>query len=420
MSSDPNKLKFSDLGYGFLNNCTDSGAGHSVDRRRANGTDYLKTAIQSVYQPSTMKGVGNTMTGIVMHHSKKQPTGARSKEETLSAFARTSMLKKGWKSVTDFFDDGLVNVYKVYIPEIECRPAPLSFQDPVIFTYYDVYEAPGAIDKDQIPLGSVVTVQFENLLNFKNPQITTCSEEAIAFEGDTGEGGSKSKGENGKSAGSVGSRDSGAGGKSGKKGGSAGTPTPESPAGLQYNEFRNGAPEWTSIQIHYTVTYNTKDAISVLAQRGLSYNYIIARDGTVTMTVDPSKAVARHAGRGDPDQTRIGISFVNLGYESKYAGSGWGGRSSPPIEQWESFPPHDLKWDPYTPAAIKAGKELVKRLRRQFPDIKTIFGHEDTSSGKLDPGPAFDKYWAEYEALMPQGRGSVARSTKKRGSSTRA
>ena len=410
MASDPNKLKFSDLGFGFLNNCSDQGAGNSVDRRRSNGTDYLKAAIQKTYQPSAMGGVGNTMTGIIMHCSQKQPGAARTKEDVLSAYARSGF-DRAWENVKSFFSSGLVNVYKVYIPEIECRPAPLSFEDPVVFTYYDVYEAKGLSAKDPMPLGSVVHVQFENLINFKNPTIVWCSEEPVAFEGEGTAGSSKSSHDKGKSAPI---------GASGKKGGSAGTPTPESPAGLQYNEFRNGAPEWTAIQIHYTVTFNTQDAINVLAGRGLSYNYIIAKDGTVTTLVDPAKAVARHAGRGNPDQTRIGISFVNLGYDSKYAGGGWGGRTSPPIEEWESFPPTSLKWEPYTPAAIRAGKNLVRQLTAQFPDIKTIFGHEDTSSGKLDPGPAFDRYWAEYEALLPSGRGSVAKSTKERGNSANA
>jgi len=185
VTSDPNKLKFSDLGFGFLNNCSDQGAGNSVDRRRSNGTDYLKAAIQKTYQPSAMSGVGNTMTGIVMHCSQKKPGAARTKEDILSAYARTG-LQRAWDKVKSWTSDGLINVYKVYIPEIECRPAPLSFEDPVVFTYYDVYQATGLDAKDPIPLGSVVHVEFENLVNFKNPTIVWCSEEPVAFEGEGG------------------------------------------------------------------------------------------------------------------------------------------------------------------------------------------------------------------------------------------
>ena len=126
------------------------------------------------------------------------------------------------------------------------------------------------------------------------------------------------------------------------------------------------------------------------------------------MAIDPTKAVARHAGRGTPDQTRVGISFVNLGDDEAPAGR----HGSLPKEQWETFPGNSLRWEPYTSSQIDAGKQFVRQLTDRFPDIKTIFGHEDTSSGKSDPGPAFDGYWAEYEALLPQGRGSTARSPR--------
>jgi len=205
--------------------------------------------------------------------------------------------------------------------------------------------------------------------------------------------------------------------RKGEGAGKLAPPSEQSPAGLPYKNFRNGKPEYNAIQVHYTVTFNAKDAISVLAKRGFSYHYIIDKDGTVTMTVDPAKAVAIHAGKGGPPgghHARIGISFVNLGNDSQHAGGGWGGRSAPPLDQWEAFSPHEDRWEPYTTAQIDAGKRLVSRLVKQFPDVKTIYGHEDTKAAKHDPGPAFDKYWGEFEALLPDGRGNVARTLRKR------
>jgi N-acetyl-anhydromuramyl-L-alanine amidase AmpD len=415
-------LSLEDLAFGFLNPVTDPNTGNTASRRRSNPGDWLRSTIQSLYSSHALIGL-NTFKGIVVFVGEKQVGLADQKDKLLEIWAT----RGPGQSVGDLFSSDkteLVPVYKVYIPELECRPVPLSFDDPIILTYYDVYSEVGAgwLGSGGPELGSVVEVRFSNLDTFTGGTIISVGQ-TVAFEGLSDQG--LATEHSGKK--STPASRTGASGGSGVTAGGGGTPTPESPAGLKYTKFRNGSPEWSAIQIHYTVTFNTQDAINVLAGRELSYNYIIGKDGSVTMAVDPSKAVARHAGRGAPDRTRIGISFVNLGYDFRYAGGGWGGRTSPPLSQWipsgrakYQGKEQTLYWEPYTPAAIQAGKNLVKRLVSQYPDIKTIFGHEDTSSGKFDPGPAFDSYWPAYEALLPSGRGSTARSNKMRGNTGNA
>ena len=61
--------------------------------------------------------------------------------------------------------------YKVYIPEIEPRPAPTSSEDPILHTYPDVFAAPGADDLQDLPIGAVVRVGYEDLQRLFNPTI---------------------------------------------------------------------------------------------------------------------------------------------------------------------------------------------------------------------------------------------------------
>jgi len=61
-----------------------------------------------------------------------------------------------------------VNVYKVYIPELECRPFPIAFNDPILATYQDVHGVPGVAGSAP---GDIVRVQYRDLGNMKNPRI---------------------------------------------------------------------------------------------------------------------------------------------------------------------------------------------------------------------------------------------------------
>ena len=399
------EIKLSDLPWGGLNNIQDNSDGLSGDRRRTNTTTALRLSVEAAYSRDTLNNI-NEFNGVIVSY---RPVAYASYKNRTAMFENYVYSDNPDGEEEPKPKDYATFAYKVYIPELECRPVPQHFQDPVLVTYPDVYSDIEGTANLPLELGTLVAVKYEDVDNLFNPRIIRKVGGPIQIQNIASAELNKAF-RTGIPAPL---------GPSGKKARSAGTPTPESPAGLKYKEFRNGTPEWTAIQIHYTVTFNTQDAIDVLAKRGLSYNYIIDKDGTVTTTVDPAKAVAIHA-KGGWSARSIGISFVNLGYDSQYAGGGWGGRMSPPLEEWEQFPPHADRWEPYTPAAIQAGKTLVRQLVAQFPDIKTIFGHEETSDDKLDPGPAFDKYWPEYEALVPSGRGSIARSTKKRGSSSNA
>jgi len=172
------KLTFSDLGFGFLNDVRDNSA-NSFDRRRSNAFDYWRSAVQHSYDKNTLANI-NSFRGFVIHVSKKNGLVAGQKDAVLKKYIEKGAFDKLGSWLRGFAGIDPVNVYKVYIPELECRPAPMSYTDPVVETYYDVYES-DAVKGREIKRGSKVTVTWENLFGFVRPMITEVGE-TIAFE----------------------------------------------------------------------------------------------------------------------------------------------------------------------------------------------------------------------------------------------
>ncbi len=116
---------------------------------------------------------------------------------------------------------------------------------------------------------------------------------------------------------------------------------------------------------------------------GNSGHYYIDRDGAIHRYV-PGTRIANHVRGYNPDS--IGIELVNLG---RYP------------DWWDSH--HQRMTEPYPDAQIKALGQLLAQLRREFPNLREIAGHEELDTGmvpasdapdqwvrrKLDPGPQF-------------------------------
>lgn len=121
------------------------------------------------------------------------------------------------------------------------------------------------------------------------------------------------------------------------------------------SNFKHGGPTTpTAIIFHDTAGPTMKSATETLQQRGLSYNYIIDKDGSVQNLV-PAGMKAFHA-KGYNDGT-VGVSFVG--------GGGFGN---------------------VNPAQQEAAVKLTQQLQGQFPTIQGFAGHRDRShAGKMDP-----------------------------------
>ena len=123
---------------------------------------------------------------------------------------------------------------------------------------------------------------------------------------------------------------------------------------------------------------------------GNSGHYYIDRDGAVYRYV-PGTRVANHV-RGYNPQS-IGIELVNKGRYPDWFDSR-----------------QQTMTEPYTAAQIASLRALLAQLRKDFPNLREIAGHEDLDTArvpasddpakevprKLDPGPLFP--WADVLA----------------------
>ena len=123
----------------------------------------------------------------------------------------------------------------------------------------------------------------------------------------------------------------------------------------------------TTIVLHATAGRGVDGAVSTLIQRGLSYHFIIAKDGTVTKCV-PISAEAYHAGKSSGPEGAsvngysVGISFANL---------------------------NDGK-DPYTLAQHLACEELIASILKQVPSIVYLTTHRQISYPRKNDPLDFD------------------------------
>jgi len=210
MAKSKSSLAFKDLSYGFLNPVTDTNTGNTADRRRSTSINYLQNSIQELYASKAMSGL-DTFVGVVIFVGEKQVGLSTEKDAILEEYAKRNPASSLWKSTKDIFTGDkvkLTGVYKVYIPELECRPAPTSFDDPVILTYYDVYLSEGSTGDDPV-LGSVVQVKFANINNFAGPKIISVGK-TVAFS-DITKGQNRAAHEGGPSGPPVGNADGTAG-----------------------------------------------------------------------------------------------------------------------------------------------------------------------------------------------------------------
>ena len=175
-------LKLDSLRYGTLNNIAENGVHNSGDRRRTTTTTAINKALDKAYEKDTLLGV-TEFNGIVVSYQEISYPTYRDRTSLLQEYivANNSAEAEGVEEADSDDPQEYANIaYKVYIPEIEPRPAPTGNDDPVLLSYPDVFS--DVATPSAIPLGTVVVVRYEDKETLFNPRIVSYSDKAIGIE----------------------------------------------------------------------------------------------------------------------------------------------------------------------------------------------------------------------------------------------
>ena len=159
-------IKMSDLGFGSLNNIQDGNSGKSGDRRRTSATTAIRMAVENTFAKDTLNNI-TEFNGVVVSFRPVTYPSYSNKTALFQEFLIKNVPQD--ESAGEEPQDYITYAYKVYIPELEPRPAPISNNDPVLITYPDVYS--DIEDGGQLELGTLVAVKFEDVENLFNPRI---------------------------------------------------------------------------------------------------------------------------------------------------------------------------------------------------------------------------------------------------------
>lgn len=137
-----------------------------------------------------------------------------------------------------------------------------------------------------------------------------------------------------------------------------------------FAEFKNIKREVTEIVVHWTETYTNKDLSAEdldKMQNGISYHYVIRRDGTIQRGL-PVNQQGNHV-QGIHDQKSIAVIFVGgLNVAS-------GAKDATQFKSAASL----------TRSQINSFESICGAFYRSYPGGQ-IIGHSDISSDHLDPG----------------------------------
>jgi len=160
-------IKMSDLGFGSLNNIQDGNSGESGDRRRTSPTTAIRMAVESAFAKDTLNNITEFNGVVVSYRPVSYPSYSNK-----TALFEEYLIKSPEDSKADEKPQKYATyAYKVYIPELEPRPAPISNNDPVLVTYPDVYCDIEGYEFTPLELGTLVSVKFEDVENLFNPRI---------------------------------------------------------------------------------------------------------------------------------------------------------------------------------------------------------------------------------------------------------
>ncbi len=163
-------------------------------------------------------------------------------------------------------------------------------------------------------------------------------------------------------------------------------------------EFKAG--DLDSVVLHYTAGPSMQSAINTLIspRSRASAHLVVDRDGSIVQLV-PFNLIAWHAGRSSHhgkdglNSYSIGIEIVNAGPLTKSGDvyRAWFGGTYNPSDVLQAIHRNQTVaqyWHTYTQEQIETVTDICQLLIETY-DLKYMLGHEEITTRKSDPGPAF-------------------------------
>ena len=172
-------LKLTELRFGTLNNVQENSSGRTGDRRRTSTTSALRMTMGEAFNKNQLRGV-TEYNGIIVHARVVTYPTYKNKGSLLAEYvvADNNVDEEESEESPEMGEYQSI-VYKVFIPELEPRPAPTSDTDPILRSYADVYcDIPEAM-----PPGTLVVIKDEDDETLFNPRIIRKLLNPIAIEG---------------------------------------------------------------------------------------------------------------------------------------------------------------------------------------------------------------------------------------------
>ena len=175
---------------------------------------------------------------------------------------------------------------------------------------------------------------------------------------------------------------------------------------LECPKNRRGLGVPDMIILHYTAGSSAISSAKFLVRPDVkaSAHVVIGRDGQVIQLV-PFNIEAWHAGkssykgRSELNRYSIGIELDNLG-KLRFSGDLFiaeCGRVVPPDEVYtDCSGDSPTYWHRYTARQIRVLREICTLLEETYP-IRDVVGHSLITPRKIDPGPALEFAFSEFQ-----------------------
>lgn len=170
MGDRPAGFFLDELSFGTLNNFRDTAANRGADQRRQSSQHLLDDVLRKAFGRDALETV-ERFNGVIVAKRQVNRAMFQKKGPLITAYA------EGRPTSTDTTPSAVpvsapYFIYKVYIPELESRPYPLSAEDPVLQTYPDVHISTDVdMQYAELAIAGLVAVEYGDIENLLDPMI---------------------------------------------------------------------------------------------------------------------------------------------------------------------------------------------------------------------------------------------------------